>query len=150
MSQSAAAFATISVEIRTICLTQGSRQRCLATLPRSVHKYDRRIFERDPNSLGCASRIEEVRGIFPFQSIFPPALYQILGLPMRPGRSLHASNSDYDFVQSGTYNRPFRKLMGTGQLSRRASGGVLECGFKSYERKQRRPVRIGQLLRHRI
>lgn len=31
---------------------------------------------------------------------------------MRSGRSLHASNSDCNFVQSGTYCRPFRKLDG--------------------------------------
>lgn len=29
---------------------------------------------------------------------------------MRSGRSLHASNSDCNFVQSGIYSRPFRKL----------------------------------------
>lgn len=33
---------------------------------------------------------------------------------MRSGRSLHASNSDCNFVQSGTYCRPFRKLDGDG------------------------------------
>lgn len=51
---------------------------------------------------------------------------------MRSGRSLHASNSDYNFVQSGTFSRPFRKLKGAGQLSRRVSGGALEWAFKSY------------------
>lgn len=80
----------------------------------------------DPNSLGCASRIKEVRKTFPFQSIFPPDRYQILGLPTRPDRNLQASDSDCNFVQSGIYCRPFRNLVGTSQLSRTVSGGVLK------------------------
>jgi hypothetical protein len=52
---------------------------------------------------------------------------------MRSGRSLHASDSDFNFVQSGACSRPFRKLdVNTGQLSRRVSGGMLEWGLKSY------------------
>ncbi len=59
--------------------------------------------------------------------------YEALGIrtAARSSRNLHASNSDFKFVQSGIFTRPFRKLdVNTCQLSKSKRGGLLEPAFQ--------------------